>query len=171
MIFEPMDSSLIWITRAALELFSKKNHGPEPSAWAVACRILADEGRIPPDVGFYLVARSCTDAANRRAPTDPQLRQITADIQRLKESYARTLGCPDWMVPALFEDEDTPTDLTALRVAFRRRYDRLIQEEHIKTGAQDMASLYAEDQDAYNHRFLLGFAEYRERVSHDGKEE
>lgn len=169
MIFEPMDSSLIWITRAGQSLSESMNQGPEPSAWGIACRILADEGRIPPDVGFYLVAKSCTDASNRRATTDPLLRRITENLHWIEESYARTLGCPGWMVSSLFED--TPPDLAALQAAFRRRYDDLIQEEHIKTGAQDMASLYAEDQDAYNHRFLLGFAEYRERVSHDGKEE
>lgn len=169
MIFEPMDYSLIWITRAGQSLSDPRDQGPEPSAWAVACRILADEGRIPPDVGFYLVAKSCTDASNRRATIDPLLRRITENLHWVEESYARTLGCPGWMVSSLFED--TPPDLAALQDAFRRRYDDLIQEEHIKTGAQDMASLYAEDQDAYNHRFLLGFAEYRERVSHDGKEE
>lgn len=162
MIFEPMDSSLIWITRAGQSLSESMNQGPEPSAWGIACRILADEGRIPPDLGGYLVAKACTDAANRRATIDPQLRQITADIQRLKESYARTLGCPDWMVPALFED--TPSDLAALQDAFRRRYDALIQEAHAQAGAQELAHLYTEDQDAYNHQFLLGFAEYRERV-------
>jgi len=169
MIFEPMDSSVVWITRAGQSLSDSMNRGPEPSTWAVACRILADEGRIPPDVGFYLVAKSCADAANRRAPTDPQLRQITAALQRVEEVHARTLGCPGWMVSSILTP--LPPDLAALQDAFRRRYDDLIQEAHAQAGAQDMASLYAEDQDAYNHRFLLGFAEYRERVSHDGKEE
>ncbi|WP_163994160.1 hypothetical protein [Pyxidicoccus caerfyrddinensis] len=115
----------------------------------VAFRAAREEGVVPPDAGFFLVAHILTAMADEAIAEDPRVRRLTRELDLMEAEYG--VGDGVWR-----DDEETPEDWEALCVEYEVACDMARATFFRAYGEEDMARLYMEDRLCFHRRFESG---------------
>ncbi|MBJ6760449.1 hypothetical protein JGU66_06715 [Myxococcaceae bacterium JPH2] len=115
----------------------------------VAFRGARDEGSVPPDAGFFLVAHLLTAMADESISEDARVRFLARELDALEREYG--LGDEGWP-----EDELPPEDWEALCAAYDEACDEARAVFFRAYGEEEMARLYLVDRSAFHRRFENG---------------
>jgi hypothetical protein len=116
----------------------------------VAFRAAREEGVVPPDAGFFLVAHILTAMADEALSEDPRVRRLAQELDRMELEYG--VGDGAWRD----ESDPAPEEWEALCAEYEAACDDARGAFFRAYGEEDMARLYLEDRDAFHRRFESG---------------
>ncbi len=116
----------------------------------VAFRAAREEGVVPPDAGFFLVAHILTAMADEVLTEDPRVRRLAQELDLMEAEYG--VGDGVWRD----ESEPAPEEWEALCVEYEAACDEARAAFFRAYGEEDMARLYLEDRPCFHRRFESG---------------
>lgn len=116
----------------------------------VAFRAAREEGVVPPDAGFFLVAHILTAMADEALAEDPRVRRLAGELDLMEREYGVADGT--W----LEGDETPPEEWEALCAVYEAACDEARATFFRAYGEEDMARLYLEDRVCFHRRFECG---------------
>jgi hypothetical protein len=115
----------------------------------VAFRGARDEGSVPTDAGFFLVAHILTAMADEAIAEDPRVRLLARELDEMEREYGvENEGWPEGEVP--------PEDWEAMTVAYEAACDDARALFFRAYGEEEMGRLYLEDRATFHRRFESG---------------
>ncbi|AGC41677.1 hypothetical protein MYSTI_00319 [Myxococcus stipitatus DSM 14675] len=116
----------------------------------VAFRAAREEGVVPPDAGFFLVAHILTAMADEALTEMPRVQRLALELDLMEREYGMLDGvwCDD--------EESAPEDWEALCAEYEAACDEARAAFFSAYGEEDMARLYLEDRVCFHRRFESG---------------
>lgn len=115
----------------------------------VAFRAAREEGVVPPDAGFFLVAHILTAMADEALGEDPRVRRLSRELDRMEREHG--LGDGVW------RDGETPPEAwESLYAEYQAACDEARAIFFRAYGEEDMARLYLQDRACFHRRFESG---------------
>ncbi|AKF79211.1 hypothetical protein MFUL124B02_01885 [Myxococcus fulvus 124B02] len=116
----------------------------------VAFRAAREEGVVPPDAGFFLVAHILTAMADEALSEVPRVQRLALELDLMEREYGMEDGI--WHDA----DEPPPEDWEALLAEYEGACDEARAAFFRAYGEEDMARLYVEDRVSFHRRFESG---------------
>ncbi len=116
----------------------------------VAFRSAREEGVVPPDAGFFLVAHILTSMADEAIGEAPSVCRLALELELMEREYGVEQGA--W----LSGEETPPEDWEALHAAYEAACDEARAIFFSAYGEEEMARLYLEDRFTFHRRFESG---------------
>ncbi|NTX05538.1 hypothetical protein HUA74_28645 [Myxococcus sp. CA051A] len=116
----------------------------------VAFRAAREEGVVPPDAGFFLVAHILTAMADEALTEVPRVQRLALELDLMEREYGMEDGC--WQD----DEEPPPEDWEALLAEYENACDEARAAFFRAYGEEDMARLYVEDRVCFHRRFECG---------------
>lgn len=116
----------------------------------VAFRAARDEGVVPPDAGFFLVAHILTTMADEALTEVPRVQRLALELDVMEREYGVDDGV--WAD----NTEPAPEDWEALCIEYEAACDEARAAFFRAYGEEDMARLYLEDRGSFHRRFESG---------------
>ncbi|QDE87741.1 hypothetical protein BHS06_01610 [Myxococcus xanthus] len=116
----------------------------------VAFRAAREEGVVPPDAGFFLVAHILTAMADEAIGDEPRVCRLALELELMEREYGVEQGV--W----LSGEETPPEDWEALRAAYEAACDEARATFFTAYGEEEMARLYLDDRICFHRCFESG---------------
>jgi len=115
----------------------------------VAFRAAREEGVVPPDAGFFLVAHILTAMADEAIAEDPRVRRLARELDLMERESGAGDGV--WL-----DADETSEEWEALCAVYEAACDEARATFFRAYGEEDMARLYLEDRVCFHRRFESG---------------